>query len=350
VQTSFLGDVVLTTPLLAELAARGPVDVVVTPAAAPLLATHPDVRTVFTYDKKGHPFAPATLWRLARSIRLAQARAGDPGSPIAYLAQGSVRSALLALLVGCHERIGFATSGGRYLYTRRVPYRENAHHAARLLSLAEAPRSTGSADELSASSSGPRVLLYPAPSDVAAVDALLGRAGAAGSPLIAIAPGSVWGTKRWPHYPALAAALARDGRIVLVGSAADTEIARQVAAAVGAGRAIDATGQLTLLGSAELIRRAAVLITNDSAPQHLASAMGTPTVTLFGPTVPGFGFGPLAPRHAIAEVTNLPCRPCDRHGPRRCPLGHWRCMRDLSVEHVAALVRQVTAPTVSVPL
>src|SRR5688572_33117614 len=104
---------------------------------------------------------------------------------------------------------------------------------------------------------------------------------------------------------------------------------------------IDATGQLSLLGSAELIRRCAVLVTNDSAPQHLASAVGTPTVTVFGPTVPEFGFGPLAPASTTVGVSGLACRPCDRHGPKQCPLGHWRCMRDLTAAAVASAVADV---------
>ena len=66
--------------------------------------------------------------------------------------------------------------------------------------------------------------------------------------------------------------------------------------------------------------------------------MGTPTLTLYGPTVPDFGFGPLAPRRATAGVTGLSCRPCDRHGPKRCPLGHWRCMRDLTVDDAERLL------------
>jgi heptosyltransferase-2 len=86
-----------------------------------------------------------------------------------------------------------------------------------------------------------------------------------------------------------------------------------------------------------------VLVTNDSAPQHLASARGTPTVTLFGPTVPAFGFGPLAPGSVTLGVEELACRPCDPHGPERCPLGHWRCMRELSVERVIASIRSMTA-------
>jgi heptosyltransferase-2 len=123
---------------------------------------------------------------------------------------------------------------------------------------------------------------------------------------------------------------------VVVGGPGDREAAEAVVAACAPGRAVDATGRLSLLASAELIRRARLLVTNDSSPQHLASAVGTPTLTVFGPTVPAFGFGPLAPGSATSGVADLPCRPCDAHGPRACPLGHWRCMREQGAEAVAA--------------
>ena len=85
-----------------------------------------------------------------------------------------------------------------------------------------------------------------------------------------------------------------------------------------------------------MIRRAALLVTNDSLPQHLASAMATPPVTIFGPTVPGFGFGPLAPHSVAVGHETLPCRPCHPHGPAVCPLGHHLCMRDLGEPAVLA--------------
>jgi heptosyltransferase II len=98
---------------------------------------------------------------------------------------------------------------------------------------------------------------------------------------------------------------------------------------------------LTLLASAELLGRAKLLVTNDSAPQHLASAMGTPTIAIFGPTVEEFGFGPLAPNSISLGLDALACRPCHHHGPPRCPLGHWRCMRELGVDAVALAVDEV---------
>src|SRR6185503_8141804 len=158
-------------------------------------------------------------------------------------------------------------------------------------------------------------------------------AGHSGEPLIALAPGSIWGTKRWPYYADLARRLTSAGRVIVLGSASDTPLAAEIAAATF-GSAIDATGRLSLLASAALLERCVLAVTNDSAPQHLASAAGTPTISIFGPTVPAFGFGPLAPRSAIIEHHDMPCRPCDPHGPMVCPLGHWRCMRELDVDRV----------------
>jgi len=124
-------------------------------------------------------------------------------------------------------------------------------------------------------------------------------------------------------------------RIVIVGANDDRPLAADIVATTP--HAIDATGTLSLLQSAELIRRAALLVTNDSLPQHLASAMGTRTVTIFGPTIAGFGFGPLAAGSVAIGHDDMPCRPCHPHGPRVCPLGHHLCMRD--VGHAAVLVQ-----------
>lgn len=328
IQTSFLGDTVLTTPLIAELATRGPVDVVTTPASATLLANHPGIRAVIPYDKRGADRGIGGFLRLARRLRRVAYDA-------AYLAQGSMRSAALALASGAGRRVGFATSAGRPLYNVKVAYREDEHHAARLLSLA----SNGAHE-----SRDLRPRLYPGIPERGAVDRLLALHDVDDSigdtPLVALAPASVWATKRWPYYAELARELAPRSRVVVLGSAQDASLAAEVCAAAGKG-AINAAGVLSLLGSAELIRRCNVLVTNDSAPQHLASAVNTPTVTIFGPTVQAFGFGPLARQSSTIGIESLPCRPCDRHGPRQCPLGHWRCMRDLGPRDVAARVLDI---------
>lgn len=193
-----------------------------------------------------------------------------------------------------------------------------------------------------------RPRLYPSDEDRRMVDLLLRRDSVDGEPFVALAPGSAWGTKRWPFYVRLARKLSDDFRIAVIGSNADKQIAEEIRSELPPGCMIDAVGVLPLLASAELIGRAQAIVTNDSAPQHLASAMGTPTLTIFGPTVPEFGFGPLAERHAVAGIEGLPCRPCHRHGPQRCPLGHWRCMRELSPEYVSSLLTDVINPPVAV--
>jgi heptosyltransferase-2 len=337
IQTSFLGDVVLTTPLLAELASQGPVDIVVTPAAAPLLANHPAVRDLLVFDKRGTDDGMAGLWRFARALRT---RADGTPREIttAYLAQGSMRSASLALFAGIRDRVGFDSSAGRVLYTRRSRYRGSRHHAERLWRLAAGDDAPDPAPEVI------RPRLYPGVAERAAVDALLKDVPRDGARLLALAPGSIWGTKRWPHYPALAARLAPLYRLVVIGGPDDAALAAEIARAAGRERVVDTTGTLSLLGSAELLSRCAALVTNDSAPQHLASAAGTPTLTIFGPTAPEFGFGPLAPRHASIGHESLDCRPCHQHGPQHCPLTHWRCMRELGAEQVERALNSLLLP------
>ncbi|HEX3273249.1 MAG TPA: lipopolysaccharide heptosyltransferase II [Gemmatimonadales bacterium] len=320
VQTAFLGDVVLTTPLLSALALRyGPVDVVTTPAAAPLLETHPAVRLVIRYDKRGADRGLAGLWRVGRALRTRRYLR-------AYLPHRSWRSATLAVLAGAAERTGFADSPAAAAYTRRVHRSAEGHEVERLLAL------TG------AIGPAPPVHLELTAGDRAAADRWLGARGLEPG-FVALAPGSIWGTKRWGGYAGLVSALERP--VVVVGGPEDAPLAEQVAAAAP-GRAYSAAGGLSLRESAALIARAAALVTNDSAPLHLATAVGTPVVALFGPTVPAFGFGPRGPADRVVEHPSLACRPCSAHGPRVCPLGHHRCMGELSVESVAAAVAATT--------
>jgi heptosyltransferase-2 len=239
-----------------------------------------------------------------------------------YLPHRSVRSAALALLSGAPERIGFADSAAALTYTLRIPRSPQGHEVERLLALA-------GSGHLAA-----RVSLGLTAADYSTADGWLATHGLS-TRFVALAPGSIWGTKRWPYYPALAAAL--EWPCVVIGGHEDAGLAEAIVASA-AGRAVSAAGVLSLRASAALIQRAAVLVTNDSAPLHLATAVGTPIVALFGPTVPEFGFGPRGTGdHALGYV-GLACRPCSKHGPQTCPLGHHRCMRDLTVETVAAAV------------
>jgi heptosyltransferase-2 len=336
IQTSYLGDVILTTPLIAELAQRGPVDVLATPGGAAALANNPAIRTIIRYDKRGTYGSALGTWQTIKELRTRRPY------EVAYLAQGSFRSGVLAMLTGAKQRVGFASSTGRALYTTQLPYRPDRHHAERLWSLAMSE----CADPPTRDQIRPR--LYPSDEERRMVDTLLRQSGSTDDPIVALAPGSAWGTKRWPYYVELARRLADDFRIAIIGSKADSAIAAEIAEVLPPEKVINAVAVLPLLASAELIGRAQAIVTNDSAPQHLASAMGTPTLTIFGPTVPEFGFGPLAERNAVAGNASLTCRPCDRHGPQRCPLGHWRCMRELTPDYISSLLTGVLNPPVPV--
>ena len=315
----------LTTPLLEALAARhGPVDVVTTPAAAPLIESHPAVRRVIPYDKKGRDRGWRGLVNLVRGLRAERYEC-------AYLPHRSLRTALAAWLARIPRRVGF-DDGWRSLYTDVRGRPNQGHEIDRLLALA------GGAVHRA------RPGLHVTLADRAATEGFLREHGMR-EPFVALAPGSIWGSKRWPYYRELAERLAASVAILVVGGPEDAGLAAEITESVArsGGRAVSACGRLSVRQSAEAIRRAAVLVTNDSAPLHFAQAVETPTVAIFGSTVPGFGFGPRGPRDRVVQVDGLPCRPCSAHGPPSCPLGHHLCMKSLSVQDVLQAIEETGA-------
>jgi heptosyltransferase-2 len=317
IQTAFLGDVILSTPLLAALARQhGPVDLITTPAAATLVERHPAVREVIRYDKRGKDRGAGGFLRLVKELRKREYRR-------AYLPHRSWRSGALAWLAGIRERIGFS-DGSSVLYTSTVSRPESGHEVERLLSLA------GPGVE-------PPVTIAVDPEDQLGAERWLADHGITDG-FVALAPGSIWGTKRWPYYGELAARL--DRPVVVIGGKEDRELAESIVAASG-GRASNAAGDLSLRQSVALIGKAQLLVTNDSAPLHMATATGTPIVAVFGPTLPSFGFGPRGARDRVIEHDHLACRPCSAHGPETCPLGHHRCMREIGVEQVIEGIQEL---------
>src|SRR5262249_25677757 len=141
----------------------------------------------------------------------------------------------------------------------------------------------------------------------------------------------------------------REAGVVLVGAGNDTEL-RSHLKDLNSPLLLDLLGKSNLRVSAEIVRRARAVVTNDSAPLHLASAMKTPTVALFCATVPEFGFGPW---HTVSEnvgVAGLSCRPCRRHGGNSCPTGTHACRINLTPEMVlSALDRLLKQSSQAVP-
>ena len=326
IQTAFIGDAVLTLPLVQCTRKNYPasnVDIVVTPRSKDLFVNHPDIREAIPFDKRGRDKGIRGLLRLSKHLQL---RSYD----LALIPHRSLRSAVLALLAGIPRRIGFDTSAGRLLMTGTAAYRKELHEIDRNLSLLEA---LGFA-------LGPRELprLYPAEADQRKVDRLLIEL-EVGNPekLVAIAPGTIWNTKRWPkeRFASLAVSLDNAGfEVVLVGGVEDEGICNEIRTLSKSSSVHDASGALTLLQSAELINRCRLLVSNDSAPLHLATAVGTPVIAVFGSTVPEFGFGPTGPFDAVIETKGLKCRPCSIHGGEKCPIKTFDCMYDISHDRV----------------
>jgi len=340
-QTSFLGDVVLTTALARLIADANPRDELwwlVRPDAAPLLAVTAGADRVLTLDKRGRD-------RGFKALRAAAERLRRLDFEIAIGVQRSLRTALLLALARVPLRVGFARSPGALLYHRTVR-RAGAHARDRLLALATALG-------IPLPDPAPLPSLAVDPAARAAAERLLVAAGVArGSRFIVVAPGSAWPTKEWPveSFAVLAAELAmRSGeRVVVVGTAGDRERARAILASVAAcgaapeaaaAAAIDLTGRTSTAELVAVIAQASLVVANDSAPAHLAAALGRPTVALFGPTVPAQGFAPLGPRVRIAE-RRLACRPCSRHGGQACPIDTHACLAGL---RPAAVLAQVEA-------
>jgi heptosyltransferase-2 len=158
----------------------------------------------------------------------------------------------------------------------------------------------------------------------------LGGAPTSGLPLVAFAPGARWPTKRWPAESfarLIADVSARGYEPLLIGGAEDSVLNAEVAR-LSESSLLDLTGALSILESAAVLKRCRALVTNDSAPLHLAEAVGTPAIAFFGPTVRAFGYFPRLPASRALE-TELPCRPCSRNGKRGCPYGTKECLASI---------------------
>jgi heptosyltransferase-2 len=324
IQTAFAGDLVLTLPLVQELRATvdgSNITVLCIPSTAPLLARHPAVDSVIVYDKRNHSPSLTKLGAVLRAQRF----------DMVVCPHRSLRSALLARVAGARIRVGFDLPVVRRFYTHRAAYVKTDHEVLRNLSLLAA---------LGMKVNGcRRPELYPGPDDEAAA-AAIAREFRPELESVVIAPGSVWATKRWTPegFAAVAAEFSVTHNVVLAGGREDEELCRGIAR-MSKAPVIVAAGRLSFTASAALIRSAALLISNDSAPVHLASAVGTPVVEIYGATVPEFGFTPYGVPYRLVQMKDLECRPCGIHGARQCPIKTFECMKNLAASTVIEAAR-----------
>jgi heptosyltransferase-2 len=326
IQTAFIGDAILTLPLIQACKQNYPhssIDVLVAPRTAEIFSNHPAISRIITYDKRRSDKGIKGLVRMRAELR-------PQNYDLVIVPHRSIRSAFLTWLLHPSLSIGFDTSAGFWLFKKNVHYNSSSHEIERNLSLLNPLNSPPAAPGL------PR--LYPSLQDVRIINSIVSSNGLnLFKKIVALAPGTIWNTKRWPadRFAAVCQLIASENiAVVLLGGTEDEALCRQVMEIAHVNNIFNVTGKLTLLQSAELIRRCNVLISNDSAPMHIAVAVGTPVVAIFGATIPEYGFAPRGPRDIVIETNGLPCRPCSIHGGKKCPISTFECMLSIDPEVV----------------
>jgi heptosyltransferase II len=318
---SWVGDTVLAQPLfkrLHEKHLRLELDVLAPAWTLPLLKRMPEVS-----EGIASPFGHGELkltqrWQLAQKIK---ARGYDQ----AIVLPNSFKSALVPRFAGITLRTGFVGEARQLLL-----------NDARRLDASALPLMAERFAHLADARGEPLQRPLPAPSlsvSRAQRDALLERLGLRASPPVAcLCPGAEYGpAKRWPpeHFASLAVRLAGHGwQVWLIGSSRDRAIGAQIEQ-LSQGRCRNLCGSTSLEEAVDLLSAAQVVVSNDSGLMHIAAALDRPMLALYGSSSPSFT-PPLSPRAEVMKLA-LPCSPCFA---RECPLGHFKCMRDLEPARV----------------
>jgi len=325
----YLGDTILATPLMVNLARRYPqaeIWVLTTAHAAQLLVREELLAGIITYERHGRDRGLGGVLGMARRLKA-------EGFDRVYAIQRSPRSAVLACLSRIPERIGFANAPLALLYTRRMPFPEEKHEVERILGLLGRPRSGVASEPV-------LKLTAPAPNELDnGLRRVIPRAGT----YAVLVPGSSWPTKmwHWQGYREVARHLMERGMPVVLDGAPEH---RELNARVGQGLAvINLAGRSRVADAMYLIRHAALVVCNDSMALHLASAFKVPCVAVFCATSPSNGFGPWRNRAVVVQHETLACRPCGRHGARRCPTGTQACYHDVDSKLVIQAVQTLLA-------
>lgn len=330
---SSLGDVVQALPVLRRLKQHRPASEVwwwIDSALAPLLEGDPDLAGVVHFERRRWT-TPRHWPEMWRSLRWMQAQRFDWVIDL----QGLARSGTFAwlargkLLVGLDE----PREGARGFYDLIVPRATYHTHAVDWY--------LGVLRVLGVPANGDFEWLPVRPSVAAAVR----RQGPGPDrQWLALLPGARWPNKCWPaeHFASLVRLLDGTGnaaRLVILGGESDREIGRAIAQAAPQ-RCLDLTGQTSLPEMVEWLRRSRLVVCNDTGPMHVAAALGTPVIALFGPTEPR-RTGPYGQIGHVLQ-TPLPCVPCLR--PRCHYKKPMECLRAISPEQVAAAVRRRWTP------
>ena len=321
IQTAFLGDVVLATPVVEKLHRFFPeasIDFLLRKGNESLLKDHPFIRETIIWHKQEGKWK--NVLKLIRRFRKTK-------YDYVINLQRFATSGIITAFAGGKVSIGFDKNPLSFLFTQKI-----THHiaAANEPTVHEVARNLMCIESFTdASAQLPR--LYPSVNDFEKVALLKAE------PFITMAPASVWFTKQYPKekWVELIKALNRRYTIYLLGAPSDDALSNEIIALSGMPKVENLCGKLSLLQSAALMQDAVMNYVNDSAPMHIASAMDAPVTAIYCSTIPGFGFGPSGTKGQIVEIDHqLSCRPCGLHGHKKCPEGHFKCGYEIKVEQL----------------
>jgi len=333
VAPNWIGDTLLAQPLFARLRRKLPsavIDAMAPPWTAPVLRRMPEISDVIEAPFLHGKLELRARWRLGRGLRAHQ-------YDEAIVLPNTFKAALVPFFAEIPLRVGFVgeTRYGLLTLVHRLDEKKLPLMAERYAQLAERPGAP------------PPRPLAPAKLNVDEANLIiaLGRLGLSrAKPVVALCPGAEFGpSKRWPagHFAALARRLAAMGRAVWIfGSPNDRPIGEEIAK-LAEGAAVNLCGRTDLAAAIDLLSIAEIVVTNDSGLMHLAAAVGRPIVALYGSSSPEHT-PPLTERARLVR-TGIDCSPCFA---RDCPLGHHKCMVDLTPERVLAEIEEVEARTV----
>lgn len=315
IQTAFLGDVILATPVISEMARIYPackIDVLVRKGNESLLKNNPFINDVFVFDKQKGKYS--SILKLIKQFRT------HKYDEIINL-QRFASSGLITVLSGAKATIGFNKNPFSFLFTKKVKHlMDNRHEVERNL---ECIKHHGA-------NTIRKPELFPADSDYQKVLPFQ-QHGA----YFCLAPASVWFTKQLPFdkWVTLGKILSKKGKVYLLGGKEDRVLCEEIRAEIDSENCLNLAGELNLLQSAALIKSAQRNYVNDSGPMHICSAMNAPVTAFYCSTIPAFGFGPLSDDSKINQIQeNLYCRPCGIHGFKSCPEKHFRCGHEIILD------------------
>ena len=333
VRFSSMGDIVLTSPVTRQLSRVRPdaeIDFLTRSEYAPLARALPGVVAVRCFE-------PGTsLWRLVSSLR-------ERRYDLVVDLHGNLRSRLVAMAGIAGRVLRYDKRRLSRMAIVRRPRRSKSvpHTIDRYLEVLDKLGAVALSHGGSAQSAA-EMRLPQLKVDACAVAMVKERLTEAGIgpeiPVLGVAPGASHGPKRWPpeRFARVAEHMARtrDMKVLLLGSEEDRPVTGEVARALER-QALDWTGTTDLALLPAAVQRCALLVSNDSGPMHVATAVGTPVIGVFGATHPRLGFAPVGPADA-AVTLDLPCSPCSLHGDRSCRFRTHACMEELDPRRVIA--------------